>query len=95
MSFEFTSREIDYYTITPRTRNGEVTYDVHAWDTYEDSSVLAGQPRKSWVDTFASLEDAQAEYPMANLSHPLLEPPKARYMGREDDAWGPIDDEDY
>ncbi len=49
-------------------------FHVYGWNTYERSSVLAGQPRKVWLDAFDTMELALAKYPAAVASHPLLEP---------------------
>ena len=43
-------------------------YGVYRYDTYPRSSVLAGQQRRQFLGTFETLEQAQAEYPSAELS---------------------------
>lgn len=48
-----------------RDRFGGV--DVLGWGTYPRSSVLAGQPMKVFLDTFDTVEQAQAAYPQATL----------------------------
>jgi hypothetical protein len=40
-------------------------YGVYAYSEYEESSVLAGQPKRSFVDSFDSLAEAQETYPTA------------------------------
>jgi len=40
-------------------------YGVYEYDEYPMSSVLAGQSRRTWLDEFDSLEEAQAAYPNA------------------------------
>lgn len=58
--------------LTYETRDGRIC--VHAWGVYPDHSVLAGQPCKSYQDSFESVEDALKEYPEAESSHPLIQP---------------------
>jgi hypothetical protein len=38
-------------------------YGVYRYDTYPRSSVLAGQERRVFLDSFNTLEEAQAAYP--------------------------------
>jgi hypothetical protein len=40
-------------------------YGVYRYDTYPDSSVLAGQERRSFLGSFPTLAEAQAEFPDA------------------------------
>jgi hypothetical protein len=40
-------------------------YGVYRYGVYEDSSVLAGQQKRSFVDSFPTLAEAQAAYPGA------------------------------
>ncbi|MDE5179200.1 hypothetical protein [Vibrio fluvialis] len=47
---------------------------VYAWGVYPQSSVLAGQPCKKFIDMFDDVETALAAYPQAGSSHPLIEP---------------------
>lgn len=42
------------------------TYGVYQYDTYPDSSVLAGQERRSFKGDFDTLEAAQAAFPEAS-----------------------------
>lgn len=65
------SKDFDYTYIV---RNDFGEYSVKGVDTFPKNSVLAGQPRKNFLDSFVTLEEAQAEYPDATLSNPLLEP---------------------
>ena len=62
----------DYYTIS-HSRYGD-GFDVFGWGVYERSSVLAGQPRKVFLDAFETLEAAKAEFPTAELSSSWMEP---------------------
>lgn len=47
---------------------------VHGWDYYPRYSVLAGQQRKSFLDSFDTAEEAQDAYPTAEPSHPMMQP---------------------
>jgi hypothetical protein len=40
-------------------------YGVYRYDTYPRGSVLEGQERRSFLDAFETLEEAQAAYPEA------------------------------
>jgi hypothetical protein len=40
-------------------------YGVYRYGTYERSSVLAGQQKRSFVDSFETLAEAQENYPQA------------------------------
>jgi hypothetical protein len=42
-------------------------YTVYEHSTYPRSSVLAGQPRRVFVETFATLAEAQAAFPAAEF----------------------------
>ena len=64
--------DFDYYTIN-HSRHGD-GFDVFGWGVYERSSVLAGQPRKVFLDAFMTLEAAKAEFPTADLSSRSTEP---------------------
>lgn len=52
----------DYYNLR---RNNDGSVDVLGFGTYEESSVLAGQTKKVFIDSFDTPEDAQAIYPEA------------------------------
>ena len=45
------------------------TSDWHVYEhgTYEQSSVLSGQSKRSFLDCFESLEDAKTAYPKAEV----------------------------
>lgn len=51
-----------YYNLR---RNADNSIDVLGFSTYPESSVLAGQTMKVFLDTFDSVEDAQTQYPLA------------------------------
>jgi hypothetical protein len=44
-------------------------YSVYEFGEYPESSVLAGQTRKRFVDNFDTIEEAQACYPSAELGY--------------------------
>lgn len=83
-------KKADY--LTYEHRHGSIV--VHAWGRYPDSSVLAGQPCKQFLDSFETVEEALAAYPEAEGSHPLFQPqvslnhlpdgPDDDYFDRED-----------
>lgn len=50
------------------------SYTVKGYDTYPDNSVLAGQTRISFIDSFNTIEAAQEAYPDATLSNKFMEP---------------------
>ena len=50
----------DYYTIEPdRSGYGGMPFNVYGWGTWEQGSLLAGQQRKTYIDGFMTLEEAQ------------------------------------
>lgn len=57
---------------TIEERNGR--FNVYQWDKYPRHSVLAGQPRKSWLEDFDTLKEARETYPNATPGHRLLDP---------------------
>lgn len=64
--------QFDYLTLRVGRYGG---VDVVGWGTYPDTSVLAGQPMKCFIDNFATEEQARAAYPQAQaFSHPMTEP---------------------
>jgi hypothetical protein len=49
-------------------KGGDVMpFVVYGWGVYEDSSVLAGQTRKVFIDSFATEAEARAAYPQADV----------------------------
>lgn len=56
---------------TMEHRNGRIC--VHEWDRYPRSSVLAGQARKRFIDSFETVDEAKAAHPDARMSHPMLQ----------------------
>ena len=58
-TIEFASRRATY-----RHRDGYTVYQI---DEYPSSSVLAGQQRRSFLDTYPTLAEAKAAYPDVQL----------------------------
>tara|TARA_R110002012_G_scaffold306596_1_gene511411 strand:- start:231 stop:521 length:291 start_codon:yes stop_codon:yes gene_type:complete len=61
----------DFYTIEPANRSyahDQNAVVVYGWGVYPQSSVLAGQQCKKYIDEFASLESALKEYPEADIT---------------------------
>ncbi len=64
--------EFDYYTLRHGKWGG---IDVLGWGTYPDSSVLAGQPMKCFLDNFPTEAEARRVYPQAeHFSNAWTEP---------------------
>lgn len=45
------------------------TFSVYEFGVYPNSSVLAGQTRKTFVDSFDNIEEAQSAYPKAVVGY--------------------------
>jgi hypothetical protein len=56
------------------TENGQFVVKSVDYTGYPSYSVLAGQPIIRFEDSFDSLDDAKAAYPMADTSHELIMP---------------------
>lgn len=54
---------IEYPLVNSQETRDE--YAVYEYGTYEKSSVLAGQEKRSFRDSFPTLAEAQANYPTA------------------------------
>ena len=61
----------DYYTLQ---YDGTHTVSAYGWSTYERNSVLAGQPKKQWLESYDTEEDARKDYPDAQFSSKWTEP---------------------
>ncbi len=62
-------------------------FTVYALDEYPRSSVLAGQQRRTWIDEYDTLEEAQAAYPQATLySGTTYQPPYLGHLRDDDDG---------
>jgi len=66
--------DFDYMHILSREGIHGEEYVVKGYDRFPQNSVLAGQTRINFVDSFNDLEEAQKAYPEATLSHPMIEP---------------------
>lgn len=55
---EFPSKGATYYN---------ECYGVYKYDTWPNHSVLAGQERRTYLEEFNTLEEAQAKYPKAEV----------------------------
>jgi hypothetical protein len=77
-------RTFDYLTLR-HGRYGGV--DVLGWGTYSDSSVLAGQPMKVFIDNFPTEDEAHAKYPQAErFSNAWTDPaPSLNHLPGPDD----------
>ena len=54
---------MNYQTIEQDPRSGD--YDIYEHGVYEESSVLAGRARRSFLDSYSTLEAAQQAWPDA------------------------------
>lgn len=61
-------------------------FGVYEYSEYPRSSVLAGQERRVYMDSFATLAEAKAVYPDAEISAPGFTEPDLSHLP---------DDEDY
>ena len=57
--------KFDYFTIEPADEAPSVV--VYGHGEYEDSSVLAGCPRRVYIDEYCNEESALADYPDADV----------------------------
>jgi hypothetical protein len=57
---------IEYPTVGASYEHDE--YGVYAYDTHPENSVLAGQPRRRFLDSFDTLAEARRAYPKAAWS---------------------------
>lgn len=65
-------KTFDYYTLRVSKYSG---IDVLGWGTYPESSVLAGQAMKVFLDNFPTEAEARAAYPQAeHFSNAWTEP---------------------
>lgn len=72
MTTTINGRAFDYLTL----RHGQQgSIDVLGWSTYPESSVLAGQPMKVFLDNVPDEAAARAQYPQAlGFSNKWTEP---------------------
>jgi hypothetical protein len=65
------------------------SYGVYEYSTYPRSSVLAGQEKRSFLDSFDTLEEAQKAYPNATFSQSCgYREPCLSHLSDEDDYYG-------
>lgn len=67
-------------------QNDMDTFTVYEIGTYEESSVLAGQQRRRFVDEFKSLAEAQAAHPTARVSGSTYREPSLHHLPGSDDG---------
>jgi hypothetical protein len=60
-------------------------YGVYEYSTYPRSSVLAGQERRVFLDSFETLEQAQAAYPDADFTGCGYREPYLEHLPKDDD----------
>jgi hypothetical protein len=66
---------------------GEKKYGVYQYGTYPESSVLAGQTSRRFIDAFDTLEDAKKAFPSAEYHEgSLYEPPYLGHLPDTDEA---------
>jgi hypothetical protein len=84
-----------YDYLTMEWRQGAVC--VHGWGEYPESSVLAGQPMKRFLDSFGTVEEAKTAYPSAEMSHPLIQAQNSfsHLPGEDDPVPGGMYPDDY
>lgn len=72
-------------------------FAVYRWDTYPESSVMAGQHRKSFIDMTRTEEDARRAYPTAVEGTQKRDPGNsvAHLPGEDDPVAGGMYPDDY
>ena len=68
------NRKFEYKHILPGRPGTSQAFVVKGYDRYPRHSVLAGQTRITFLDSFPTLEAAQEAHPTAKTSHAMLEP---------------------
>jgi hypothetical protein len=95
---------LDSVTISPQRNpmTGQMQFAVYGHGVYEESSVLAGQYRRVFLDWFSSQEEAVKAYPWGEVQGSLLPtaeivdrlpdcPPDWFDPGAAGEAWGEDD----
>ncbi len=69
-------------------------FGVYRYDEYPRGSVLAGQMRRSFLDSFETLEEAKAAYPGADVAGCGYAPPDLSHLpdGPDCDPLDPMED---
>ena len=60
----------EYYTMT---QDGDY-WNVYGWSVYDKNSVLAGQPRKVFLESYETSEEIERNYPGVTPSNRWTEP---------------------
>jgi hypothetical protein len=60
----------EYYTMT---QDGDY-WNVYGWSVYDKNSVLAGQPRKVFLESYETSEEVERNYPGVTPSNRWTEP---------------------
>jgi hypothetical protein len=60
-------------------------YGVYEYGVYPRGSVLAGQERRVFLDSFETLEEARADYPHAELSNSGFQEPSLNHLPDDTD----------
>jgi hypothetical protein len=80
-------RGIQSVSIHPSWLDGEnLGWEAIGWGEYEDSSVLAGQTRRVWLDRYETREEAEAAWPMA-LTHDYAAGRSTARVSRTPEPW--------
>jgi hypothetical protein len=79
-------QEFDRLTYEVRKMHGVDEVNIYGWGTYEPHSVLAGQPKKVFIDTFDTLDDALRAFPDAQGGGKFTDPQVSlNHLPGEDD----------
>ena len=70
-SIENMAKKNNYYTIELNHMDGG-GYNIYGWGVYERGSILAGQQRKSFMNSYHTVDDALKDYPDANVSEGIV-----------------------
>ena len=89
-----------YYTINVLSNyyaSHGMKYAVYGWGEYPDYSVMAGQPRKCFIESYETIEAARKEYPEAKMSSKWTEPEVTfdHLPGEDDPVPGGMYPDDY
>ena len=60
-------------------------YGVYEYGVYGRSSVLAGQTRRIFLDSFPTLEEARAAFPDAQITGSCYQPPYVNHLPDDGD----------
>ena len=78
---------VDWTGWTIEERDGPCPWVVVEIGVYPDDSVLAGQDRKSFRDSFSTLAEAQEAYPKVTTGYREVNTSTAHLPDREMNAW--------